>query len=134
MKITLIVRSAYIDETEPVIDDVNLHYDEELGHNVLTVEAHDENEGCNYCAGMAYYSVDGGNTWKNSYTESYTFSDLSDVETIDVAVKDKAGNITHYDENPQVKVPIMYQEDKYVKIINPNENLKLQYKINDGSY
>ena len=126
--------TAYIDKTEPVIDDVNLHYDEELGHNVLTVEAHDENEGCNYCSGIKAYSKNGGQDWEPSNTTSYNFDNVTIDDDIQIAVMDKAGNITHYDENPQVKVPIIYQEDKYVKIINPNENLKLQYKINDGSY
>ncbi len=121
-----------IDKDAPLFETV-IEYNETNGNYDVTVEAEDVNGNHEECAGISGYRKNNNEDWVETEEESYTFTNIDNPNTLQISVKDNAGNIAT--QSPEITAPVIYQDGKFVKIINPNHhNLRLQYKVNNGNY
>lgn len=119
------VNVSKIDKTSPVISDITVQKDSETKQTTVTITASDS------LSGIAGYSFDGGTTWQTANSKALD----SVPNTISVAVKDNAGNITT--DISDTILPEFYEEGALIGIYNPNTDSSetMQYKIGeDGEW
>ena len=119
------VNVSKIDKTSPVISDITVQKDSETKQTTVTITASDS------LSGIAGYSFDGGTTWQTANSKALD----SVPNTISVAVKDNAGNITT--DISDTILPEFYEDGALIGIYNPNTDSSetMQYKIGeDGEW
>ena len=106
-----------IDKENPVISAVNVTPEGEWTNQPITVTVNAKDD----LSGISQYSFDGGVTWQEEATVTYTDNA---PESVNIVVKDKAGNETYFDEikklpkpDPEIPTsPDLYEQDGLVYI------------------
>ena len=119
-------KTVKIDKVKPIVSLADVSTDANTGKSTIHIQASDA------LSGIKAYSLDGGNTWINVTDNDPGIKNLDtitpetelNVDSLDVRVKDLAGNVSDGTIR-QLSKPAFYDYNGLVGIYNPNQIAKL---------